>query len=668
MMQVFRSRAFLWVLSCLWGTLLPGLLAACQRPPTPAPTMNTPTSPPPSSPTATFTMPPQPPPEPDETLLAFGELLEEDGSLPLATALEILAGAGIPLPGVPSRTLPGGNLGLVVHAAAIVALAQRDRLPPDVARAVEAAFFGDLEGTVEILPENGSSSALLPVAYGLPSRHGSSRLARAETAIRTYLPIIERRSGLALTIPLQVSVSREVKRLKDGSTLDGEAMPVKEANRVTACQIVFYPPAFRSQAVLEVTAAHEIWHCMTYLYAGTEDSREWLLEGQAEWVASEVAADPSPTAENWREWIHFPNYNMWKRSYDAIGIYAVAQGQGADIFPRLIPMYQQGNLEAISTLFGGLPVERALLFVATSFLREPSYGPQWDLRGRGLPRDRAARKRIEVASGYISGTRVKSVPFTTIPFEITLNPPQEGDDILIVEGTGPGFTIGAVQFPGVDFQAFGPGDQAKFCVSRDNPECRCSDGSPPAGMSEPPPRLQSTQGIAAIGILQRSDDKAILQSYFTFLEDLCLAGTWVAEARELLAANMAPYGVTPEGCNGQMALTFNEDGTFTYTVEVTCQGELSTGPVTVSGEGVSCAGTYMTGEGYFVILSSQCQGNMVIKGVPGVGTLRLPFPTENLYPLSQEVPYTINAPGVLTYSFVAPPDGVLITHTWRRQR
>ena len=636
--------------------------AACQRSPKSAPEVSTPTSIPLSSPATTPTATPQPPWEPDETLLAFGELLEEDGSLPLATALEILAGTGIPLPGIPPRTLPGENLGPVVHAAAIVVLAQQDRLPPDVVQAVEAAFFGDLEGTVEVLPEGDSSSAFLPVAYGFPSRHVSSRLARAEAAIRTYVPVIEQRSGLSLTIPLQVSVSTRAE-----GEIDGTASPVQEGDGVTGCRVTFYPPAFETQAELEVTAAHEIWHCLTFLYAGTGDTRQWLLEGQAEWVASEVATDPSPTAVWWRTWVLYPNYNLWIRSYDAIGLYAVAQGQGVDVFPRLISMYQQSNLEAISTLFGGLPPEQALLFIATSFLREPGYGPQWEIRGRGLPEDRANRPRIEVISGRIRGARLgQAVPFSTIPIEIEVNSPQEGEDILVLEATGPALTIGAVQFPSLSFQTFRAGDQMKFCVSRDSRECLCPDGSPPAGMSEPPPRLNDSRGIAAMGSLQGGGGTAILQGYFTSIEDLCLVGTWVADARALLAANMAPYGAAPQNCDGQMVLTFKQDGTFTYTADVTCTGNLSTGSLQVSSEGVFCTGNYVTEEGHFTILSSQCQGNLVIEGVPGMGPIRLPFPVENLYPLSQRVPYTIKAPGILTYTFVVPED-VSITQTWKRQ-
>ncbi len=654
-------RAAPWIPLVL-GLFLLALPAACQRSPTPTPNVSPPAATPSTPLTATATSTPPPHEAFDETLLAFGQLLEEDGSLPLATALEILAGAGIPLPGIPPRTLPGENLGPVVHAAAIVVLAQLDRLPPDVAQAVEEAFFGDLEGTVEILPEGDSSSAFLPVAYGFPSRHVSSRLARAEAAIRTYLPVIERRSGLSLTIPIQVSIATRAER-----DLDGTASPVEEGDGVTGCRVTFYPPAFETQAELEVTAAHEIWHCLTFLHAGTEDTRQWLLEGQAEWVASEVVTDPSPTERWWRNWVRYPQYNLWTRSYDAIGLYAVAKGRGIDVFSRLIVMYQQGNLEAISTLFGGLPAEQALLFIATSFLREPSYGPQWDLQGRGLPEDRAERLHIEVVSGRKRGARLSgAVPFSVAPIEIVVNTPETGDDILVLEGVGSALTIGAIQFPSFPLKTFRAGDQVKFCVSRENEKCLCSNGTTPAGMAEPPPRLNDTQGIAAMGSLQGEGGTAILQGYFTSLESLCLVGTWVAEARNLLAANLAPYNTMPGECDGQMTLTFREDGSFLYLADITCRGELSTGPFTVSSENASCAGTYTAEGEYLTILNSQCRGHLVIQGIPGLSPMRVPIPTDDLYAISQRMSYTIRYPSTLTYTFTTP-DGKVITHTWERQ-
>ena len=601
--------------------------------------------------------------EPDKTLIALEGLLEEDGSLPLNTALEILAGAGIPLPGISPRTLPGENLGPVVHAAAMVVLAQMDRLPPDAVQAIEQAFFENIEGAVNILPQTeDSSSAFRPVAYGFPSQLPSSRLARAEAAIRTYLPLVEQRSGLSLTIPMQILVANE----SPGDGVDAVARPVQEGDRgLRSCQITFYPPAFTTQAELEVTAVHELWHCMTFLHTGTDDTRQWLLEGQAEWVASEIVADPAPTTFWWTQWFITPHRAMWQRSYNAIGLYAVPQDRGIEVFPRLLSMYDMSNLEALSYLFAGQAPEQALLAIATSFLREPGYGPQWNLRGRGLPPlEMRVRATLDLRGGPNTMTLSTARPLNAMPTLILVQPPEEAE-ILVIQGVGPHFTLGAVQFPGQSFQVFGPDEQVKFCV--DNEPCRCPDGTPPAGLADIPPPLTASEGIGVAASLPGGGGALGLKGEYTSIEELCLVGTWVADARTLLAANMASYGASPRNCNGQMVLTFKQDGTFTYTADVTCTGELSTGSFGVSSEGLRCTGSYRTEKGNLVILDNQCQGDIVLEGVPGIGTMRLPFPFENLLPVSQPVPYTIQTPGLFTYTFTMP-DGSDVTHTWKRQR
>ncbi len=107
--RTLKQRRRLGVIAS--GLLLLGSVLACRFPEVMANELEQgpPTPPREVSPGGKPT--PQAAAEPDETLLALGDLFDAEGRLPLETALQVFAGTVAPLPGVTPRSLPGENQG-----------------------------------------------------------------------------------------------------------------------------------------------------------------------------------------------------------------------------------------------------------------------------------------------------------------------------------------------------------------------------------------------------------------------------------------------------------------------------------------------------------------------------------------------------------------------------
>ena len=605
--------------------------------------------------------------EPDKTLLALGELFDEEGRLPLETALEIFSGTVAPLPGTAPRTLPGENQGAAAHIAAQTILQRMEELPPEVASAVEEALFGNIVEEVEIPPGNRDeggasqdSGFFLPASYSHSALRQGTEIERLAQLIAKIRPRIESRSGLVLSVPVRAARSGETPTTEDGGlVVNAVARPMEENGSVSACQVVFYEPAFENDQKLEFVVAHELWHCFEFEHAGTGISRQWLIEGQAEWVASEVVDDPTPASLWWQQWLITPHRSMWQRSYNAVGLYAAAQASGADAFGALIGMYRLGNEEAISHLFGGVPVEEALLTVSMSFVRAPEFGPEWETHGRGVP-NAGVRADFQISTSPARISLRTARPLGVLPLSIQVKVTDK--DFLRLSGLG-NFAVAAVEFPGVEASSFDRSGSLVFCLSD---RCTCPDGSPPYNLSEPPPKIGRANGVGAVGSLGGGGEFG-MRAELSTLEEACrgLVGTWMSPWPAILAANMASYGGVPAevNCEGETVLTFHEDGTFEYSSQGECRGSTSSGAIVVSGD-VACSGTYEDLGTSFVIRASSCDGELLVEGIPGMsGGLRLPL-TDNVFDPA-EYPYTLNG-NQLTYTFTMP-DGNVVQHEFTRR-
>jgi hypothetical protein len=505
---------------------------------------------------------------PNETLLAFGELLDEEGRLSLETALAVFAGSVAPLPGVVPQQLPGDDAAAVGELAARVLLSNLDRLPPEVAQAVEQAVYGGIEEWIEIPPSGRTSDRLSGTLAGVlappPARaQGRADVEHVRALVENVRGRIEERAGRRLRLPLRVGLNPRL-----GSDTDAVASPVLSGNsRVIACRIAFNPAILGNASAEEVTAAHEVWHCFQFDYVGLAgDERSWLVEGQAEWVGAAIATDPSDSARWWNTWLGAPHVSLWRRSYDAIGLYAAAEAAGHDPFEAMLEMFRLRNQEAVSRLFGGRSYEEALQIVAQSLVRSPEFGPEWEASGPGITTTRATATlalRPDVPDVEAS---LDAGPFGSLPLDVSIDP----GDRPLVQVTVFGEGSGSLEFPGHGPLRLAPGAGIWFCLRPE--ECTCPDGSPPWGGADPT-LLAEPRGVATvfapaggtIGLRVRAVDR----------DEACsrLVGTWTASIMEILAANLAPYGGVPAGmdCSGDIVMTFRDDGTFERSWQGDCQ-------------------------------------------------------------------------------------------------
>ena len=584
--------------------------------------------------------------EPDETLLALGSLFDEEGRFPVQAAQEIFAAAVAPLPGVTPRELPGTNKGAAAEIAVQSLFRNRSELTLEVIAALDEALFGGVTDEIEIQSSvsAGKLALLRPSLSGMELAQPSDDLTRARALVEDLRSRIEARSGLALRSPIRIGISR-----RPAGTIEAEATPVAPTGRLEACRIVFFPGVLDNPVNAEFVVAHELWHCFQFEHAGLDDRGAWIDEGQAEWVAAEVASDPSPVAGRWNTWLGAPHVSLWGRSYDAMGLYAAAQAAGFDPFDVMIEMYHLGNQEAVSRLFGGMPIDEALQIVAMSLVRAPAFGAEWEATGPGITGNRATQLfEISLASEEY---RIAVGNFGSLPLELQVG---EGD-LLQISASG-AVEAGAVEFPDAGLFPLESGSSMLFCLRED--ECTCPDGSVPGG-GEPPPMLSDPNGVATVASLNGGE--VSLVAGLLSLEDACrqLVGTWESTLDEIMAANLAPYGGMPAGsfsCEGPYILIFGADGSFEGHYEGACRFFDKTG--NASG---SANGTYMDQGTNFTLqgVSASGGGSIDIEGMPPLPSLFNQFTAA-----TAPIPYTIEGDR-LTYSFTTP-DGRIIEHGFNR--
>lgn len=602
----------LWLL--LFVTLL---LVACGRAspgptPSPAPDMVTPTGVaearpgPVSAGTLTPALTPTPLPAgpPDEAVLALNELLDEEGRLPLETALGIFAAHVGPLPGVTPRPLPGDTAGQVAEAAISVVAAQRESLPPEVAAAVEDALFGEITEWVEIPPggegRSGAGGLDRLADWIAPRARAAEELEELKRVIIEVRERIEARAGVRLGVPVRAAI---VDRIGMTDLEEAEAYATTELSdgQMVACRIVFRADAVSDPNLREFIVAHELWHCFQFEH-GELGRPAWLEEGQASWVASVIASEPSPAAGWWDTWLGTPNESLWRRSYDAIGLYAAAEAAGYDPFTVLLQMFQLEDQEAVSTLFGGMAYEDAARLVAQTLVRAPAYGPEWEATGRGITAARATETLV--TEPLSSGRNAEVGAFGSLPIELQVGESSEQEvlRIRVNEGTA----VGAVEFADGAVFDLTRGQELRFCLP--GGVCTCEDGSAPGGQAIP--ALPASR--AALTVASPDGGTIGFSVEYVELENLCnrLVGVWVASARDILAANTAPYGGLPADCDGTVTLTFAEDGTFSHVGEMQCTfGDKS-------GHGVIySAGRYEVRGDTVAFLDTQSTGSLTVDGI-----------------------------------------------------
>lgn len=570
---------------------------------------------------ATTTPPPTPPSPPvsagDETtepvadpaLVRLGDLLDdEDGRLPLDDALAVFAAVVAPLPGIEPVADPDG-LPAGAASLAIRRLVGTDPLAADVAAAVEAALApqaGDVEAVIS--PDDVAPATTAAGLMRGPARRSATAPTADELAatIAEYAAELSRLSGHELSLPIHARLVGAGRLGED----EGVTTSMGPISAPTGCRLLLSRALFESAASSEhltSTVLHEVWHCFQLdAHPGAyQTGPAWIIEGQAEWVGEVLVGGSEASAGPWDTWLLAPERALTRRSYDAIGVYAVADASGADPFRTMLPMLGQAHGAALETLFG-TDAPTAVLTVASALARVPARGSEWESTGPGITASRGARE-MAVPEGTPATTQRTVGRFATLPVALTVS---TGDVAMV---TALGGSAAAVELADSERTLVAPGTTVSFCLRPDG--CLCPDGTPPGG--EPLPTASPGEGAAAIGAVDGGD--VAVTAVAVTMEDACqtIVGTWVTTFQAALDAGTAPFGGTPMSCDGPYSITYADDGTFAGGSSATC----TLGDETALLE-LTFSGTYEADGTNLSVTSFSASGTVTMDGL----TMDAPFP------------------------------------------
>ena len=151
------------------------------------------------------------------------------------------------------------------------------------------------------------------------------------------------------------------------------------------------------------TLFHEYAHCAQHAFYSTKSdflaAPDWVIEGSADWFAGAGIEEMGLPVSgiHWYDWIQHPNKDLFKRSYSAVGFFAMIHQSGVDPWVRIKDVLQaasKGDSAAYSAATAGLPP----IFYSRwgpGYVRKPELGPEWDLTGPGIPNSNPTKVQID---------------------------------------------------------------------------------------------------------------------------------------------------------------------------------------------------------------------------------------------------------------------------------
>jgi hypothetical protein len=433
-----------------------------------------------------------------------------DGRMPLDGALTAFAALYGGVPGVePSTLAPDGLEGTT---AARWLSPHHGELTSEQRAAVDAAMAPlDIDGSRLA----GSGAVPLPSISLTP--HGLRSTTDAGPAVRATGPVGERGCfggafpfadapgagkykdfvGLALRElgqlmgPLDIPVFTAFSDF-EGINADLNPWAPDCSQPAQACQIRLAPLALKmTDRTLVKTLAHELTHCYQARALGTTTIAtmpDWLIEGFPSFVAETVGVSIGATVPNywWDKWFKRPGIQLYGRTYDALGFYAVVQQAGGDPFGRYMSaLTTMDSGAAFHELIGGVSDHFGTIWGATHF-RDVERGLFWDLDGPGTTDYQPAipTSTITNGGGYASAPDEAQAEADLFSLQA---------DVVIVELTGP--VMGRYSFAGQADEVIS--EPHEWCTL--GYPCVCPDGSPRAGtVVDQAPATELAIGIAGI--------------------------------------------------------------------------------------------------------------------------------------------------------------------------
>ncbi len=159
---------------------------------------------------------------------------------------------------------------------------------------------------------------------------------------------------------------------------------------------IFLLPNGRAQSPDETrfTLSHETAHCAQHaFYSSVAQALKvpmWVKEGGADWLGASAAKEVSGVdlpIKHWSTWLDWTSFDLFTRTYPAIGFFSMLQQAGIDTFQRYQDVMRgavaSGSKGAFAAAVAGAPAEFTDRW-GPGFVRDHSLGTAWDLTGPGI--------------------------------------------------------------------------------------------------------------------------------------------------------------------------------------------------------------------------------------------------------------------------------------------
>jgi hypothetical protein len=198
------------------------------------------------------------------------------------------------------------------------------------------------------------------------------------------------------------------------------------------------------------TVIHEVFHVFQYVMSETLENyfsaprKDWLIEGSAAWVESELVKKDNLARGQWKVYLLSPGTALFKRTgtssaatsptgYSAIGFFGHMESSHISPWKRLDAMFKAKGSAAAYAAAG---IDKTFLDnEASVFFRQPSLGAEWEESGPNIPPSSSVRvKPVQVNAGsktikppvvapYADGVydlSITGLPVTKPVLEVTL--------------------------------------------------------------------------------------------------------------------------------------------------------------------------------------------------------------------------------------------------------
>lgn len=296
--------------------------------------------------------------------------LADDGE---STKAEALALFQLAYGGMPGAKVPAGRRGTLSSATVASSRVLRilDQLTPAQRRAFTRAT---------------DSPSPAAAAARAPADPRARRLALTpdpvnEALAASYVATYASGSFLGRALPFPVKVFRtdfSINALADAWPVNAAGSLEKTAP--ASCRVRLDPSFYaKPVSAQQYVIAHEVFHCFEFSMTenwGTK-SRDWVIEGMADWAASQVTNDTTGEGSgSYLVYLGTPETRLFSRGYSASGFWGHLNERLGSLWPRVVGILRTvGEPETYD--YAGGSSDAARLTAASRLLREPAAGSAW---------------------------------------------------------------------------------------------------------------------------------------------------------------------------------------------------------------------------------------------------------------------------------------------------